>query len=348
VPVGEPINPMIPATIKPPRVHHAPTVDGIELPIIDITHPAFALEVSDNDQRVLIDRFMRTDQPLAKLPRFLRRWLLHLILRDSVLAQGLRRAEGTFLSGMGAYLFKLGPENLGAEAKPIDRRIAASLPALAMRLRVQDLARLLAEAVVPALQADARRPLHFINIAGGPASDSINALLLLQRDHPDLLAGRPIVVEVLDPDRAGPTFGARALAALQAEEAPLHPVPASFRAVSYNWTRPDELAPVLAAARAAHAVIAGSSEGGLFEYGTDEEIVANLTALRRGGGTGVIMAGSVTRADAPIQRLHQTSSVATIPRGLDVFRALARRAGWTVMRVIERPFSDHVLLAPAP
>jgi hypothetical protein len=60
------------------------------------------------------------------------------------------------------------------------------------------------------------------------------------------------------------------------------------------------------------------------------------------------MAGSVTRADAPIQRLHQTSSVATIPRGLDAFRTLVGRAGWSVMRAIERPFSDHVLLAPVP
>lgn len=339
---------MIPETNQQPGVHYAVTADGVELPIIDITHPAFALAVSDNDQRGLIDQFMRTDQPLAKLPRFLRRWLLRIILRDSVLAQGLRRAEGAVLGGMSTYLFKLGPENLGSYAKPIDRRIAAALPALAMRLRVQDMASLLADTVLPALQANPRRPLHFINIAGGPALDSINALLLLQRDHPDSLAERPVMIEVLDPDRAGPTFGARALAALQAADAPLHDVRASFRAVSYDWTRPDDLALVLAAARAGNAVIAGSSEGGLFEYGTEDAIVANLQALHRGGGDSVIMAGSVTRADAPIQRLHQTSSVATIPRGLDAFRTLVGRAGWSVMRAIERPFSDHVLLAPVP
>jgi len=60
------------------------------------------------------------------------------------------------------------------------------------------------------------------------------------------------------------------------------------------------------------------------------------------------MVGSVTRADEPIQRLRATSRAATRPRGLTAFRALAARCGWRVTRAIERPFSDHVVLARAP
>jgi hypothetical protein len=60
------------------------------------------------------------------------------------------------------------------------------------------------------------------------------------------------------------------------------------------------------------------------------------------------MVGSVTRADEPTQRLRQTSSPATRPRGLTSFRALAARCGWRIARAIERPFSDHVVLARAP
>ena len=60
------------------------------------------------------------------------------------------------------------------------------------------------------------------------------------------------------------------------------------------------------------------------------------------------MVGSVTRADEPGQRLRETSRAATRPRGLTAFRALAARCGWRVTRAIERPFSDHVVLARAP
>jgi len=91
-------------------------------------------------------------------------------------------------------------------------------------------------------------------------------------------------------------------------------------------------------------VILGSSEGGLFEYGTDEAIASNLKYLGECTRKDFAMIGSVTRADEPIQRLRQMPQPATRPRGLDVFRALVERAGWRVQRATERPFSDHVTL----
>jgi hypothetical protein len=54
--------------------------------------------------------------------------------------------------------------------------------------------------------------------------------------------------------------------------------------------------------------------------------------------------GSVTRADEPIVRLRQTSTAATGPRGLAVFRDLAAKGGWYVARAIARPFGDQVVL----
>ena len=100
---------------------------------------------------------------------------------------------------------------------------------------------------------------------------------------------------------------------------------------------------MLREAEARGAIAICSSEGGMFEYGSDEEIEANLSALR-GPANVVGVVGSVTRADEPIQRLRESSSAATRPRGLAVFRELARKAGWTIARVIERPFSDQVAL----
>ena len=332
---------------RTPGVHYAVTNDGLELPIVDITHPAFAQSVTDADQRALVERFLSEKQPFHRLPAPMRNVLLRFFLRGSVLAHHIRRADRSFLSGMATYLMKLGPDNLGAYATPVDRRIAGSFPPLTMRWRLQDVARLLADALEPIVRDEAGGPVHLINIAGGTALDSLNALLLLRRDRPAALVGRRVVVSVLDGDRDGPAFGARALAAWQVEGAPLHGLEVTFRHVPYDWRRAQELRSVLEDARADGARIAGSSEGGLFEYGSDDEIVDNLSALRRWAPDDFVIVGSVTRADAPVQRLLRTSTATIRPRGLSVFRELVRRGGFGVARTVERPFSDHVVLTAA-
>jgi hypothetical protein len=333
---------------KRPGVRYAFSADGIELAIVDVTHPAFAVAIDDAELARQVAAFVAQGPPLAKFPAFLRRWLLRLLLRGSTLARGIARSNDSYLPGMDTYLLKLGPENLGAAyTTPIDRKIAAALPAFAVRLRLQDVAGLLAEALRPRLADAPGRPLHFLNIAGGPAMDSLNALLLLAREDRRLLEGRPIRIAVLDLDAAGPTFGARALAALAAEDAPLRGLDVSLHHVRYDWSNADALEPTLAAARAAGALVAASSEGGLFEYGSDEHIVANLARLRAGAPPHAVMAGSVTRADRPVQVLQLSSTAALRLRGLTLFRPLAASAGWAVARAIERPFSDQVLLVPA-
>ena len=323
--------------------------DEIELPVVDVTHPAFALAPTDAELSAEVARFLKEPEPLAGLPGFLRRPLLRFLLRGSVLARGIQSAEGGFLSGMNTYLLKLGPDNLGAAyARPIDRRIAAALPVLAVRVRLADMAALLAEALGPTLEARPRHPLRLVNIAGGPAMDSLNALIVLRRDRPGVLDNRRIQIDVLDRDGDGPAFGARALTALRADGAPLHGLDVQLRHVRADWTETGPLRDLLRAARIGTSVIAGSSEGGLFEYGTDAEIEANLDCLRDEAPTHFVMVGSVTRADEPVQRLRQTSRAATRPRGLPAFRALAARCGWRIARAIERPFSDHVVLSRAP
>jgi hypothetical protein len=37
---------------------------------------------------------------------------------------------------------------------------------------------------------------------------------------------------------------------------------------------------------------------------------------------------------------------ATRPCGIEVFRSLAERAGWSIVRCVERPLSDQVVLTP--
>ena len=330
---------------KKPGVCYAVTNDGLELPVVDLTHPAFASTLSEERQQALVRYFLTEQRRFARLPKLMRSLLLRFFMRGSRIGRGLRRAEGHFLDGMTTYLFKLGPKNLGSYAVPVDSRMLMSLPAVSVRMRLSDMARLLADGVAPRLAADRRYPLHFINIAGGPAVDSLNALILLKREHAELLAGRRIVLRVLDGDDAGPAFGARALAALQEPGAALAGLDVTFEHTPYDWRDVGPLKAAVAAATSEGALMAVSSEGGLFEYGSDQDILANLRALpsdeRR-----LFVVGSVTRDDEIIRTLKLTSTAATKPRGLPVFTALVAQAGWQVTRSIARPLSDQVVLEP--
>lgn len=338
----------VPERRKKPGVCYAVTHDGIELPVVDVTHEAFALAVADEALSALVKDFVRGEERRAKLPPFVQRLLFRVILRRSILGRGILSAAGTYVTGMNTYLMKLGPGNLGeGYAGGLDRRIAAALPPLSVRLRLQDMARLLADDLAAALRRKGREPLYLLNIAGGPAADSLNALILLRKEHPECLSGRTVRIEVLDADDEGPAFGARALAALLAPGAPLHGLDVTMEHFHYDWRDVAELHRRLRSAEVAGAVIATSSEGGLFEYGSDDEIEANLKALRTSAPGHRAVVGSVTRADSPAHHVKTATRVATRPRTLDQFTALAHRAGWTVSRALRAPFSFNVALTRA-
>jgi hypothetical protein len=186
-----------------------------------------------------------------------------------------------------------------------------------------------------------------VNIAGGPAADSLNALIVLAARLRRELASTSTTIKVLDQDADGPAFGARALAALADSGGPLAGIPVAFAHVPYDWRRPVALASVLEAAAVPDACTALSSEGGLFEYGSDDEIVANLRVFADGTGSDAFVVGTVTREGEPARIARSTGRVPTYPRTMDAFRALARRAGWVDDRAIARPFSYNVRLVKA-
>ena len=340
----------IPEKRKRPGVCYAMTNDGVELPVVDVTHAAFEVKIGDAELADAVDRFVRECKRREKLPDFVHRLSLRIFLRWSVLGGGLRRANGGFLRGLDTYLFKLGKENLGAGwARPLDLKIAASLPALAMRLRLQDMATLAADGLAPALAGRTAQPLHLLSVAGGPAMDSLNTLLLLQKHDPGCLRRREIFIHVLDLESEAPDFGRRALAALQADGAPLRGLKIEYQFTSYNWSDAKTLRDVLARLGTGEGVFAASSEGGLFEYGSDEEIVANLETLHAGTPADTLMAGTIGRPDGPALHLQRgLSRGAARPRSFEAFSALARRGGWSVDKVVERPFSHNFRLKKAP
>ena len=331
------------SSAKKPNVYYA-EAGGLELPIVDVTNPEFTLSVSPAEQRETLATYARRQWPWRFMPRWLRRKIYEGMAKRSVLSRAMS-ARGRYLGGLDTYLFKLGPDNLGTVTNElIDRRIAQSPPVLSIRLRLQDVAELLAEFLAPALIQAPARPLYLVNIAGGPTMDSLNALILLNRRDPRHLQGRRIVVQVMDLDSAGPAFGARALQALRVAGGPLHGLQIEFRHRAYDWSRPEELVPVIDALRAENAVWGVSSEGGLFDYGSDAEVIANLEKL-----TGAwVVVGSVTRADRLMQDMQRDSPIPLVMRGHTVFATLAARAGWRVARVVERILSDQVALVREP
>jgi hypothetical protein len=197
-------------------VHHqgivyAPGPDGLELPVIDITHPAFAIPDDPVSLAELTNEYKITEDKQARTPVLIRRFFMKLGARRSQLLRAIIDPEESFLSGLPTYIMKLGPANLpeGFDS-PIDQRIVASPHAQFVRLRLQHCAMLLAGGLGPLLTVDPAAPLYFINIGGGPAMDCINALLILAKRQRPLLA-RPIYICVCDLDSEGPAFGANAV-----------------------------------------------------------------------------------------------------------------------------------------
>ena len=329
-----------------PGISYVAADAGDTLPVIDITHPAFAVTLSVVELTTLAKQFVSEAKSRQRIPFlfFFDRLVLRYLLRRSKIGQGLLAASGTYLSGLHTYRLKLGPDNLGAHANAMDRRIVTSVTATATRLRLHDVARLLADGVAPVLAARPNRPVLFINIAGGPAADSWNAAIVLQTEHHAALADRHPVIAVLDLDDDGPAFGSRAVAALTAPGGRLAGLGIDFRTFKYDWRAADTLAQVLEQLRAKDAICAISSEGGLFEYGSDEEIAANLRTLHEGTPPEAILAGSVTRDDEPARLAHAIGRPATRLRKLDAFRRLVRKARWIDDQAIGRPFSFNVRL----
>jgi hypothetical protein len=206
------------------------------------------------------------------------------------------------------------------------------------------MAELLADGIAQAGPGERLRPICFVNIAGGAASDSWNALIHLRAQHALLLGGREIVIAVFETAEDVPVFGARAIETLCGNGAPLSGLQICFHHIQYEWCEVEGLRKALEDLNAVNALSAISSEGGLFEYGSDAEIVSNLMALHAGTACDAFVVGSVTRDGEAVRASQIANRISTRPRTIEAFQSLSEEAGWRVQTVIERPFSYNVRL----
>ncbi|HEX3486108.1 MAG TPA: hypothetical protein VHT51_13685 [Micropepsaceae bacterium] len=331
----------------------AKTRSGIDLPVIDFTNPRFAVPEDPNTVRALYAAFVESERKRRLVPKFIMRMMLRSAAKKSLLVRSLFQSKAGFLDGISTYMMKLGTGNLVPPFNSeIDRKFAASPHVPLLRLRMQQTARLLCDGLIADLLDAQNAPLDLINIGGGPALDSINALVHLNRTRPELLK-RPIAIHVLDSDEEGPFFGANALDALKATGRPLHGLDIVMDHRCYDWNAPALLEQLVRELAAKNSIIAASSEGALFEYGSDAAIVANLKALHADGGGAKQVAGSVTRGDETRKRMIAETGFTLIPRGLEGFAPLAAQAGFSIAKVENAMLSDQVLLSavavsPAP
>jgi len=323
---------------------YAKTADGIDLPVIDLSNPRFA--VADDPQSYEMQRnaIIKWEQRNQRLPKFLMQLVLRRAARRSRLLQALFQSDQDFLDSVSTYILKLGPDNLpdGFDS-PTDKRIASSPHVLLIRLRMQQIAGLLANALVPSLSSSPGTPLHLLNIAGGPALDSINTLVFLQQAGANLV-DRPITIHVLDAHDSGPRFGANALAAMRRHNGPLEGRDIEIRYHPYDWNEPKPLAELVCGLGAHGAIIAASSEGGLFEYGASDAIISNLRALNAGPSRAMFVAGSVTSDSDFRKRMIAETRFKLYPRGIAGFEPLANSAGYEILRSESNMLSEQILL----
>lgn len=317
----------------------ARTASGSQLPILDITAPAFSLptpgQLATMEIQYLEESGRQTElaEPLLQA------------LRSSVLGNALLASAGSYLAGMPTYLLKLRPEDLGPDASFIDRRIVASFPAVCARFRLADICRLTASELLRTAAAHPNRPICLVNVGGGTAVDSWNSLILARRESPALLEDRPIAVAVFDPDTEGPAFAVNAFHRLSEPDAPLDGLNLHVHHWPVTWSELGQLRETLASMRVQDAICAVSSEGALFEYGSDEEITGVLRAIHNATAETAFVVGSVTREGPCAKAAQRASRAATRPQSMEAFSQLASSAGWRVDHTITRPLSYQVQLA---
>jgi hypothetical protein len=323
-------------------VVYAITADGLRLPVIDVTNPAFA--IPDDAASLTKSRaaFLAWHERNDRMPRIVTRFMMRLGARRSRLLRKIMASNHSYLDSITTYMLKLGPDYLppGFDG-PVDRKVAGSPHVAMVRLRMQQIAQFLAGALLAPLAGAPDAPLHFVNIAGGPALDSMNALVMLKHAGAKL-TGRPIAIHVFDAQPDGPAFGARALLALMTPEGPLHGLAVDFQHHVYDWNNTAPLVQLLTSLRERSTLMAASSEGGLFEYGTDDAVVANLTALARAGVP--IVSGSVTSSSEARKRMIEQTRFRLFARGLEGFAPLAEQSGYEIAESRSVVMSEQVLL----
>ncbi|WP_416799054.1 hypothetical protein [Ciceribacter azotifigens] len=310
---------------------HARLHNGMTLPVVDVTNPVFRIDESpaslDRLRASIVASVSRPAAERAATPGPMPELLLRMFA-----------PQAQYLDGLATYLLKIGADNLPAQFDTeIERRLASSPNALALRIRLQQVSRLMARAL---RNAPPSASLRLLAIGGGTAVEALNALIILKGDAGTTIPN--VAVDVLDIEDTGILLGKAVLAALCETKGPLVGIAATMTFVPYSWDQPSSLASALHDRKIGGEYVLASSEGALFEYGSDRAVIANLSLLREAGA--IPIAGSVIRDDATGQAMAARSPFPLKARGLRNLESLVSAAGYRISDAIEGVASDQFLL----
>ena len=279
---------------KIPGLSYAFTLNGVELPVLDITHPLFRSAINEEKLNEMLKKSAKTADKTAerfnKIPLFIKKFLTK---RSFIMSELLQEnGDRQFLTGLSTLMLKLGPGLIGKGRKRfLDRLSSGGIGGIVLRMRVRAISNYIAQPMIPLLTKSPEKNICMINIAGGAASDSINALFLILAEHPAILSNRIIEIHVLDPDNYGPAFADRCIAALKAPGNRFCDLNITFNHIDYDWNNTEKLKELLSERK--NWIQLCSSEGGLFEYCSDEVIIQNLNTLSVHSADDIIIAGSL-------------------------------------------------------
>jgi hypothetical protein len=325
---------------KVPGLFYAFTENGIELPVLDISHPQFISSINE----VVLDKMLKEIEikgderakRFNKMPSFFKNYLA----KRSYIMAGLmlKDTNDTFLNGMSTLMMKLGPGLIGKGRKKFfDRLGSKSFGAVTLRMRIRDISKLQSETLLPQLLKEPGKNLCFINIAGGAASDSINTLITLQKKNPSLLNGREIEINVLDVDMFGPSFARQCIQSLKVVGGCFHNLNITFNYLNYNWNNTAKLSELMLNRNDWIKIC--SSEGGLFEYATDTDIIQNLNELYNNSQNDLKIVGSLIRdvntVDAGILSSMKITNIKARLLGIEGLKRNLEKTKWTIERVME-------------
>lgn len=319
---------------------YAFTLNSVELPVLDVTHPLFISSIDEVKlKKMLLEAGKNAEKTAEKfnnMPVFLKKFLANHSFTMSELLQN--KGDNAYLSGVSTLMLKLGPDLIGKGRKRfLDRLASRGIGGMVLRMRVRDLSRCQAKALIPLLRKSPDKNLCMINIAGGAASDTISTLFLIQQIDPLLLKNRKIEIYVLDIDSFGPAFAADCISVLKSPTGRFNVIDISLKHIQYDWNNTLGLNKLLSERK--EWLLSCSSEGGLFEYCTDEVIDKNLDALFNNSNSELIITGSLLHdikdVDAGIiASLKISTNIKPRFLGLDGLKTRCK-SNWVIDNIIE-------------
>lgn len=326
---------------KIPDLTYAFTVNGVELAVLDITNPLFVSGTDEAKLNEMLPKVEKTADKTAekfnKMPAFMKKFFAGRSFIMSELLKGNDADE--YLTGISTLMLKLGPNLIGKGRKRFfDRLSSGGIGGIVLRMRVRDLSKIQAEALIPLLTESPQRNLCFVNIAGGAASDSINTLFLIQHMNPSLLKYRKIEINVLDIDNFGPAFADRCITALKAPGGRFCNLDVSFNHIHYDWNNTQKLTELLLNRKEWLQIC--SSEGGLFEYCSDEVIFQNLKTIDENSASDAFIAGSLMHDINTIDRgaiaaLKISTSIKPRFLGIEGLKSIIEKTKWNLENIIK-------------